>query len=262
MDRAEHRAHAQKSDQESNQTSSGSGIATATGLYEAGLQHMQAGRHLEAQLCCQRALAADPNHVDALHLMGLLSLQARQYDHAIEWIARANQQDIKTGHLFSLGTALEQQGLHQEAFKAFDRALQLKPDDAESWASRGCALTRLAQLTEALRSHQRVLEINPRKADAAFRCGLLLRALNRLEEALSTFNRCDELLPNHAQVLEQRGAVLHGLKRFDAALADSHRAHRLNPTSPDICNNIGASLQYLRRDEEALSWFGKALGLR
>ena len=31
-------------------------------LYEAALQHMNAGRSLDGQLCCQQALAVDPNH--------------------------------------------------------------------------------------------------------------------------------------------------------------------------------------------------------
>ena len=189
---------------------------------------MQAGRHLEAQLCCRNALAADPNHRDSLHLMGILCLQARQYDHAIEWIARASQQDVKTDYLLSLGTALEQQGLHQEALRAFDRGVQIKPDDAELWASRGATLTHL----------------------------------ERLEEALACFDRCDELLPNHAAVMEQRGVTLHRLKRYDEALADHRHAHALNPANPNVCNNIGASLQYLRRDEEALAWFDKALALK
>src|SRR5262245_38955724 len=40
-------------------------------LYETGLQHLRAGRHLDAQLACQQALATDPGHADSMHLMGL-----------------------------------------------------------------------------------------------------------------------------------------------------------------------------------------------
>jgi tetratricopeptide (TPR) repeat protein len=231
-------------------------------FYEAGRRHMQEGRPLEAQLCCRQALAADPHHADSLHLMGLLALQARQYDHAIEWIARANQHDVNADYLLSLGTALEQQGLHGEAFKAFDQAVQLKPNDAESWASRGSALTRLEQRAEALACHQRVLEIEPDNADAAFRCGVLLLGLHCPAEALAYFDRCDRLRPNEGALLEQRAIALHTLKRFDEAVGDGYRAHQLDPASADICNNIGASLQFLCRDEEALSWFDKALALR
>ena len=59
---------------------------TPAALHQAGLSHRQAGRNLDAQMCCQQALAIDPDHADTLHLMGLLSLDAKQYDHALEWI--------------------------------------------------------------------------------------------------------------------------------------------------------------------------------
>jgi hypothetical protein len=49
---------------------------TPAALHEAGLQHLRAGRHLGAQICCGQALAIDPGHADTLQLMGLLPLQA------------------------------------------------------------------------------------------------------------------------------------------------------------------------------------------
>ena len=67
----------------------GSDAATPAALREAGLGLMRAERYLEAQMCCQQALALDPDHAGAQHLMGLLSIQSQQYDHAIEWISRA-----------------------------------------------------------------------------------------------------------------------------------------------------------------------------
>src|ERR1700761_880987 len=77
-------------------------------LHDAALQHMQAGRPLDAQLCCRRILEFDAGHADTLQLMGLLSLQARQYDAAIEWIGRADECDPNAGYLLGLGSALEQ----------------------------------------------------------------------------------------------------------------------------------------------------------
>jgi len=223
---------------------------------------MQEGRPLAAQLCCLQALAADPHHPDSLHLMGLLSLQAAEYDQAIEWVALANQQDTETDYLLSLGMALEQRGLDREAFRAFDRAVQLKPDDAELWTRRGNALVKLGQLADALTCHQRVLQAEPGNTGAAFRCGILLLALHRPTEALAYFDRCGTLLTGQAALSEQRAIALHALRRFDEAVSTGYHAHQLDPANADVCNNIGASLQYLCRDEEALSWFDKALALR
>src|SRR5690348_13813460 len=111
MNRHERRAAARKSQTAPNGTDGG---APDT-LHQAGLRHMNAGRYLDAQRCCQRALALDAGHADTLQLLGLLSLQAKQYDAAIEWIGRANQADPTTPYLASLGAALEQQGLLEEA---------------------------------------------------------------------------------------------------------------------------------------------------
>src|SRR5262249_38395268 len=138
MNRRERRAA-----QAFNKASKGPGASTAAELRELALRHMQAGRPLDAQLCCQQALALDANHAQTLHLMGLLSLQARQYDHAIAWIDRASQQDPRTDYIGSLGIALEQQGLHSESLKALDRALQLRPDDIGLWIHRGNVLGKL-----------------------------------------------------------------------------------------------------------------------
>ena len=222
---------------------------------------MQAGRHLDAQLSCEQALAIDPHHADSLHLMGLLLLQARYYDHAIEWIARANRQNPKAEYLVSLGIALTQQGLHREAFKAFDAAVKITPDNAEIWLHHGNALATLERPADALASYQLALTLNPRDANAAYQSGILLSKLDRIEQALSRFDLCDQLFPNHVAVLEQRGLMLHALERYEEALAANLRAHAQKPASAELCNNIGAALLKLRRYEEALSWFDRALAL-
>src|SRR5271154_7113659 len=80
------------------------GVSDTAALYEAGLGHAQAGRFLDAQLCCQQVLALDPGHADVLHLMGLMSFQADEFDLAVEWIARAIRQNPRPEYLASLGS--------------------------------------------------------------------------------------------------------------------------------------------------------------
>jgi tetratricopeptide (TPR) repeat protein len=235
------------------------GAGTPAALHEAGRNFLQLGQPLDAQLCCQQALAADPDHADVLHLMGLVSLQAKQYDHALEWLARAIQKDAKPEYLASLGTALQKLGRHEEALRACDKAIQLKPDDAGLWKLLGDMLLELERLDHALLAFAHVLKLNPRHQDAAYKSGVLLDQFGRFEESLVHFNLCDEVLPNHAPTLRGRARSLSNLKKFEEALADNRRANTLDPGSADTCNNIGACLQSLGREEEALSWFDQAL---
>jgi Flp pilus assembly protein TadD len=204
----------------------------------------------------------DPEHADTLHLMGLLSLHANQCDHAVDWLARAIRQDPKAQYLSSLGTALLQQGRHQEALKAFDKAVQIKPDDPELWVNLGNALADMKRPAEAVLTYQHALELDPRNWNAAYRRGVMFYESGRFEEALSWFNRCAELRSNDAQTLHLRAATLRALKRFEECLADNLQVHKLDPAHPLHCNNIGDALLWLRRREEALKWFDKALKLQ
>jgi tetratricopeptide (TPR) repeat protein len=235
---------------------------TPAALYEAGLAHLDAGRHLDAQLCCRQALAIDAEHADTLQLMGLLSLQARQYDHAVEWLSQAIRQSPRTEYLSTLGITLKQMGRLSDALNVFDKAVQLKPDDAELWKHLGGVLTALDRPADALLSFQHALQLDPRHFEAAYQSGVLLHRLERFAEALVQFDLCCELRPDHAPALQMRARALRGLKRYEECLADARRAHALDPADPVTCNNIGDALLWLGRDDEALKWFDKALALR
>jgi Flp pilus assembly protein TadD len=220
-----------------------SAALTPSALSEAGLAHMQAGRHLEAQLCCRNALAADPNHRDSLHLMGMLCLRARQYDHAIEWIARANQQDVNTDYLLSLGTALGQQGLHQDALKAFDRAVELKPDDAELWASRGTILHRLRRFDEAIADNRCAHLLKPGSPDICNNIGASLQLLRRDEEALSWFDKALALRGDFIMALINKACSLAQMRRIDEAILTYGQVKALDPANTEADSYL--SLIYL-----------------
>jgi tetratricopeptide (TPR) repeat protein len=263
MNRRERRAASKKSDKNSGENSETARKASMPGapaaLYETGLDHFGAGRHLDAQLCCQQALELNPDHAGTLHLMGLLSLHARQYDHAVEWISRAIRQDPRPDYIASLGATLHQLGRHEEALKAYDKAIQLRPDDAGLWHHLGNILLKLERLDHALSGFQHVLKLDPRHQDAAYKSGVLLHHMGRFEESIAHFDLCDEVLPDRAPTLQARARTLFSLKRFEEALAENRRANTLEPGNADTCNNIGACLQSLGREEEALSWFDSAL---
>ncbi len=225
MNRRERRAAAARNPRAK---SGGRDADTPAALHRAGLGHRHAGRPLDAQLCCQQALATDAGHADSLHLMGLLSFDAGQSDHAVQWIARALKQEVKAEYLFSLGTALGQQGRREEALLAFRHVLGLEP---AHW-------------------------------DAAHQCGALLYELGQLQDALGYLEPCLELRPNHLATLVMCTACMLSFRRFEEVVAINQRAHALDPENADPCNSVGVALQLLDRQEEALPWFDRAIGLR
>ncbi|MBV9461495.1 MAG: tetratricopeptide repeat protein [Bradyrhizobium sp.] len=250
MNRQEHR-EAAASDQ-----------AKASALYEAALQHMKAGRSLDGQLCCQRALVVDPNHAGTLHLMALLFLQHQQYDHALEWVARALRQEAKPAYFLSLGTILQLQGRHDEALRVVNQAIELTPDNADLWMLRGSALVNLKRPADALPSFRQVLKFDPQHWGAARQCGIILQSQGLIEESLAYLSLCNALRPNDVPTLLMCAALLNTQKRFEEALTLCRRAHAFEPINAAICDKIGIVLRALRKDEEALQWFDKALALQ
>src|SRR5580704_125743 len=80
---------------------------------------LHAGRLLEAQAGCQRALEANPGAPELLHLMASICLKAGEYDHAVEWASRAIRQEAKSSYLATLGAALTRLGRQEEALQVF-----------------------------------------------------------------------------------------------------------------------------------------------
>ena len=222
---------------------------------------MRAGRPAEAENCCRQALSLDADYPDALYLMGVLSLHAGQYDRAVEQTARAIKQSPQPEYLATLGIALQRLGRRDEALKAFDKALQFKPDDAELWRCLGNVLIELERAIEAVLSFQHVLRLKPRDWDAANKSGRLLYQLQQWAGALLQFNLCDELQPDHAPTLTIRALCQRHLRRFEDYLADLRRAHALDPADAETCNNIGDALQSLGREDEAPQWLDRSLKL-
>ena len=233
-------------------------IATACAEVDG---EMRAGGLLDAQLRCRRALEAYPEAPELLHLMASIYLDAAEFDHAVEWVSRAIRKDPKPAYLATLGTALRRAGRLDDASRAFDMAIQIKPDDAALWTSLGGVLRELNRPSEAVLCFQRALALDPHHIDAAHQSAAILNHLGRLEEALVQCDLCERLRPHDVATLNLRSVVLRGLKRFDDSLADARRAQDLDPGNVMLCSNVAAALLLLGRLEEALACFDQALTL-
>ena len=94
---------------------------TPAAYFQAGLRLLQVGQLQAAEQCGRQALALDAHHADSLHLMGLLSLLAKQHAIAIEWFAEAIRQNPGVAdYFFNLASALRQQGRVDEAISLLE----------------------------------------------------------------------------------------------------------------------------------------------
>jgi lipoprotein NlpI len=142
---------------------------------DLGLQHYRAGNRAEAESVFRAILARDPNHAEALHLLGVLAADADQPDLAIDLIRRA---------------------------------IAIRPDVAGYHSNLGSALRDAGRLDEAVESCRRAIAINPRHAKAHFNLGQSMRDLDRIDEAIAMFEQAIALDPNYARAHYALGLML------------------------------------------------------
>ena len=64
-------------------------MATISEALAIAIQHHQAGRLQAAEQIYRQILQAEPNHADAIHLLGVIAHQVGKHEVAVEYIGRA-----------------------------------------------------------------------------------------------------------------------------------------------------------------------------
>ena len=74
-------------------------VATIAEALALAVQYHQQGAWQQAEQIYRQILQVDPNHADALHLLGVLAYQAGQYELAVEYMGRAIRSERRPGAL-------------------------------------------------------------------------------------------------------------------------------------------------------------------
>jgi tetratricopeptide (TPR) repeat protein len=102
---------------------------------------------------------------------------------------------------FKKGNTLFKLNRYDEAIRAYDKSIELKPDDDLSWYNKGNALFNLNRYDEAIRAYDKSIELKPDDDLSWFKKGNTLFKLNRYDEAIRTYKRSLELNADNASAL-------------------------------------------------------------
>ncbi len=228
-----------------------------------GMALCQQGRLADAERIFVEMLRQQPDHFEALHVLGIIACETQRAERAVELIGRAIGLNPKVATAHSnLGIALQDLNRLDAALASFDRAIALKPDYAEAYYNRGVALQDLKRLDDALASYDRAIALKPDFAEAYYNRGGTLQERKRFGDALASYDRATALKPNYAEAYNNRGNTLLKLNRLDDALASFDRAIALKPDYAEAYYNRGGALQDLNRLDDALASFDRAIALK
>ncbi|HEY4264830.1 MAG TPA: tetratricopeptide repeat protein [Micropepsaceae bacterium] len=232
-------------------------------MLEQALALHQKGKIDAAASLYLQIIAQNPDHADALYLLGMIEFQRRNNAAAIDLMGRAlalNPHNAE--YLVNYGIALRRSERFHEALINFDRALAIRPDSVEALISRGNVLRNLNRLSDALASFDRALALRPDFAELFYNRGLVMRDMLRFEDALASFDRALSLRPAYTDALHGRALVLQGLMRFDDALTGYDQVLVLQPDRVKALADRANLLREQRRFADALAGYDRALAIK
>jgi tetratricopeptide (TPR) repeat protein len=164
-------------------------------LLDLALGYSAVSRLDEAEAAYARLLKLSPNHAIALHNLGNVAYKRGETDKSIELYKKAIAAD--PGYLLAyahLGDAYRQAERYQEAYRAYEKVLDLEPKNATELSTYDDALYRLASLDLQMGAYERagmllseLLRANPEHPSGYYAYGQVLMHLGKVEDAQKAF---------------------------------------------------------------------------
>jgi tetratricopeptide (TPR) repeat protein len=254
-------------------------------LFNLGRAAARAGHYDRARSALDVALKLRPEDVDTLLELGLLYAAKQDYNHGVFLLARAGQRAPRRADIqLALARAAEGAGYYGDSVLAYDRYLQLQPDDDAARRDRALVLgltearlpEALQDLTSYIRRHpqdpvapydlarltwrdhpgQALAHLNaairarPDFAPALLGRAWLLYRMGRTSEALPDLLAANKAVPGNARILEQLGLVYLSLDRPAEAEKILRQAMASAPEDPEVLLHLGRALMAVGKDQE------------
>jgi tetratricopeptide (TPR) repeat protein len=261
-----------------------------------GLAHHQAGHLAEAEVCYREVLRIEPDHAEALHLLGVLAQQNGDYAQSERLIRSAIARNTRSADhhnnlgntyrlqgdlaravssyreaiaidashieaLHSLANSLADRGDFAEAESCFRDLLRLQPDFTDAHYNLGNAKLNQGNAAVAIECYRRAIDLQPGWAAYHFNLAHALQRLGRLAEAADTYRQVVAIAPDDFEATYNLGIVLHELKEFAQAADAFRQALVLKPDLPQAMSNLAAALQGLDDYSGAADLLRRAIAL-
>jgi predicted O-linked N-acetylglucosamine transferase (SPINDLY family) len=230
-------------------------------LLRSAVFHHQAGRFAEAEGIYQRILAIDPNHAEALHLLGVLASQCGKYERACELIEKAIAISPRNAlYHRHLGRAFRHRGMIDATIAAWQMAVLLNPNAPDVLTSLGTAWSEKGQLDAAIACFRRAIALSPMHHEAHYNLGCALEEKGDVDHAVACYHRVLEQKPDYSEANNNLGRIFKDKGKLDESIACYRRAIEFNPQFIVAHQNLIFAMQYQpsctarRMAEELKKW--------
>lgn len=245
---------------------------------DAGLEALKAGDTAKAITNLEKAVADEPGSAQAHILLGQAYYRANnRKDDAQKELTTGftldkgaglvlDSQDPEelfvVGNVYStLGTTEQSPARFDQALKAYQKVLELKPDKAAAYTNIGVVYYQTNRLDDAIAQYQKALSLDPKDAETQYLLGAAYTQKQNLAEAEKAFNTALGLKPELAPAYVGLGNIYLLKKDFEKATTALEKANSLQPNAPETLFALGQAYEGSGRKPEAIQAFNQFLQL-
>jgi len=229
---------------------------------QLALDNHQSGNLQQAENIYREILRDEPNNFYALHYLGILYYQLRNYDAAIKYIRKASELNPTAADAFyNLGNVYKDSGHLDEAINCFQKSLELNPQNADAYNNQGIIYKDKGELNEAITSFQEAIHLNPNHIIAYYNLGVIYKDKKQFDEAIQCFQKVLLLNPNIIAAYHYLGIIYQEKEQIDEAITQYQKAIQLNPNIAELYSNLGLVLIIKGKHTEAISCYQKAIAI-
>jgi tetratricopeptide (TPR) repeat protein len=202
--------------------------AATQAAFEEAVCLQKAGETDAAERFYHHVLKTCPNHAEANHNLGIISMQRGKFPEGVAYFKRAFEAD-RSRDLYR---------------RSYSRSLAMS-GEANAWLLRGNLLTEEGKFSQAIESFERAIALDPALSDAYYHLGSLLAETGRVAEGFG-------YLMKRAELVNGRGTVPSGAQSEPLHKTKHDREQRahlvaqgwISPTTPaeNVCH-IGEGAQ-------------------
>jgi tetratricopeptide (TPR) repeat protein len=240
---------------------------------------LRQGRLIEARILIDEVLAQDPQHPEALSVLGDLFIKQRSPQRALECYRQAFARDPKPYVVLKTARAFKEMKLFDDALQELEKVLVAKPKSLPFLKEKAFILNRMKRFDQALETLEWIKAISPddafvqkeilrlrsrgrpetqvvkelqavvgmesRKDDAQLH-GLLGQRLKRagmVKEATVEYKRASNLEPHNPYFLKQQGFCYYREKDYEQAIRCLKEAFQKDPSDYVVLKTLERSYE-------------------
>ena len=169
-----------------------------------------------------------------------------------------NQQQT-IGKLTQEALVLQGQGQFEEAYRAFNKILEIDENNFAALYSLGVLEGQQGQKEKSLNYFTKVVESEPQSALGQFALATAQQNMGLFESALESFDRSLALDPNYLAAYSNKTSLLHSMNRHLDAINTADAALKISPEDPASLCNKGYLLTEFKQFSAASEHFKKLL---